>query len=457
MFLKPSGLGSKNVLKTLFIALMLLTTPIAQAGVVNPLGFNQSSALLPLRVASVQNKIANSSQTMSSFTNLIDREPEVLGQDMRTLTAMFYNWYDSGGEQNTGNAVTILKVSIETNTGLSIPLYKNGSRSYTMASGENNVVFDTVSAAANGLTVFPRGAVYWLRYELQTSGSANTISNYIPTADYSGSQSIFYLPANTTITNGVDGTGLVTYSGTTPAVDNKLSGVPMLLGNPSSDSISVFGLGDSTMVLGTESGNAQGPYGIGFFQHSMHDASGFTNPRPINVARSGTTAAFFTGTNTKWQVLAKYCNAAIVGIGTNDIGNSGTANVATIETNIQTIVAGLQANGITSNRLMFFKLGPRTTSTGSVWNQDSDQTYVAGWAVADYSSQLNSWVDTKVSDGTFIYAFPRVNIRSTTDALKWRGNGSGGPANLMTLDGLHQDAYGNEQDAIEVRAFLSGL
>lgn len=345
----------------------------------------------PLRIAEVSGWIPIATDSAVGMNRQAFRWPAIIGADMKDLVVLAQNYYENGTiEAGTGNAITILEMSIESSTGVVVPVTFSGSRSVTMASGDFNITSDVIPASSFSLSKIPRDAQYWMKGLLSVTAPGGALPySSANSADVAGSQAGWYLDSATT-PSSTDAAGAYTVTGV--PLSARFNGFrPILLGHPVTDGSSFITFGDS-LAVGVGDGTANGAFGRGYIQRAMHSGAGSSYPN-LNLGRSGAAIAQFINT-TKWKSLLQYAKYAIDEMLTNDVA---TRSVAQMQTDEGTLWTAIKAGGI--QKIIRTELMLRTNTTDD-WATTANQTVTSGWENTGKVTQLNTWFPTKVSDGT---------------------------------------------------------
>lgn len=380
-------------------------------GVVGGVLFGGSGTVIPLRIAEVQGLVPDAATSSAGKRRFCFRWPVLLGADHSTLAITIGNKYINGPSfQATGNAFTIEDASIESPTGVVVPLTFSGARSKEVPDGTVKVVSDEVGASAFSLSKFTRGELYWLK----GTGSVPVNGNSIPTTSatvtaYTGSQSGWYDSAATTLSS-TDAAGAYTFTGTALTSGNAIK--PIVIGRPLADDIdenpSYYWVGDSLTAGSTDSANGYFGYGA-----AARAASNYgTLPYPLlRYCRSGITASNFTGSGAPF---AEYCNTGVDALLTNDVS---AETVASMKTLALAVWALIKSTGIT--RVLRVDFYANTTSTDS-WATTANQTYSANWGPGEKTDQLQRWFRLKKLDGTLFDVLDLDYVKDSTDKFKWK-------------------------------------
>lgn len=354
------------------------------------------------------------------------------------------------------NAFTVVSAAID-DTITSVPIYKNGLRSWVVTPGVDDSQTDLITAAQFGRQSFAQGMRLWLKMEL--SFLANGMS--IPFSDravsnVSGSQVLFFDNAATTIVNGVDTLGVFTTSGAAPGA---LTGgyCPVILGHYVSDIEPkvLYGNGDS--ILRGFGDTTSTPVGSGMFQRILYDnGSASRILSGINFARDGSFSTDYLTSPGDWVALySKYCTVGIDEPSTNDFGASpGTGQTAATQFGRAQQTAIKMKGTYNLRKVMRLFLGNSTTSTSTNWTSDADQAVAGvGWGPGGNIEQFHNLLLTML--GVYVDAVvPMASFRSSGNRYLFPSNGTN---DYATADGIHPTTVLYILLAAEVRAALDAI
>lgn len=386
---------------------------------------------------------------LGADTRVVLRWPLLIGSgDLTAIRLCDVGWYrPSTGEVSMPNAFTIVSASLEYNSTFK-PFLKAASRTWVNNPGDNatdNVPgTDLVLASQFGVSAFTKNSTAWARIELSFAATnlLMPVSTRI-TTHVSGSMVRSFNPANTTVVNGVDGTGAFTFSGTTPTT-RTLGYCPFFVGIYS-DANAVVALTNGDSIAERVNDTSFVAAGIGMIQRALY-GDGTNIISGANFAKSGAFETDFKNSPKMYHWL-KYCNVYVDEALTNDFGvNPGTS--ITAETALQRVVDNMtlaKAQGCYTVRTL---LGPSTQSASTNWTSDADQTPIAAWGAGGRVPQLNAMLYSLV--GTLIdYIVPMAFWRSPTNQYVFLSNGTN---DYATADGIHPQTVAHVGLALEIRA-----
>lgn len=400
------------------------------------LGFKRTiGAAAPLRIAEVQGRLPNGVASSAGRNAQVFRWPYVIGANLKDIVLSLNNFYmGTSNETNTGNAVTVVEISIESAGGVVVPVTFGGSRARVLANGEHNVQSDPIPASAFGLGMIERAAIFWVKGIVTVPAAGNPVpqSNAVNVGDAATSQVCFYDTGATT-PSSTDVAGVYTATGT--AFTTVSFGFrPIMLGHPVTDGDSFIAVGDSIGQSLTDSASA-GVWGRAFIQRAMGNYG--VSPRPcMNFCIASARTTLFTG-GSKWKSFIPYATKAIDECGTNDVDEG--ANIATIQSRFDTLWGALKAGGIA--KIYRTELMCKTTSTDN-WATTANQTVVARWGAGEEADQLNTWFLSKAADGTLKAVCSTREVKDPVTPSKWRCD-EYATTRYSTYDWLHPSESGH--------------
>lgn len=312
------------------------------------------------------------------------RRMDVRGGDLVNPAARFPSFViKASGYVAAPNAFT-LSAAIEY-SGVSYPLTFGGNPTVSLSSAANWVDSDPVA----GLTI-PSGATAYCRVEL-TVGST---SDVVPAGEfaYPGSYAVEQVILGGT-TSQVSATGAMTAGasggGSLAGFANEFpySAMALVCAQPSASSKSILGIGmsitDGVVASYDTAPDAAG--NVGWFAKGSYAAG-----LPFTKMTRGSNQI-------RWCIPAYAGDAytapmdnsshVVLDIFTNDIAN-GAQSLAQIQANALTMVAAART---AKAKVYIVKILPRTNSSN---------VPVTGFAPGGIREQFNTWLDTKVADGT---------------------------------------------------------
>jgi len=392
-----------------------------------------------LRVVSTLNQANNGNATVAGRNTVLLRWPVIIGSgDVSEIVLSNMGWYNTiGGSAGLLNSITIDKIAFEKDGGaISVPVLKNGLRPLTLVALDNDIQYDPILPSQFGMSSFAQGSKYWIRIQISlVAGQSIPTGSGRRTESDAGSQVLWFDSVATTITNGVDGYGAFTTTGTAPTSTQKVGYCPIVLGKfVSGDPPTWFACGDS--IINSVGDIATNPNGWGMFQRAiMADGTPAKQLAALNWSMPSSSSPMMGAAYVYYWF--KYARFLINNYGANDFGNQGTTiTMASMQTKDQLIYTRARAAGV--ERILRNKLMFRQTSTDTfltVANQTPGTgAYGAGWDVGGNADLFNQWLETQV--GTLIDGLvDMVDWHDPVATTKWVVDGV--TASYATGDGVH--------------------
>lgn len=354
--------------------------------------------------------------------------------DVSELRLSLFSFYISNGVGVVGcNGYTVNSASIEMN-GVSVPITFAAVRSKVIGASASDVQSDVLLPSAFGLTKFAQGSIGYLRLALTF---ANPTTDVSPGNGFSssalGAFTYDYDPTKVTITNGVDGTGPITYTMTGGGVNgtdiksNAFPMTPAILGKFVNGDLPVWlEIGDSGCFGTGDTGTTEGSLGLA---RAMY-------PNPAAPSPAGALANWNLGCNggiaPDWangspsllNNYLKYFKYAI-----EEYGGNGFFTAASHDIHTQLRAAGVRAIIRTS-------LTPRTNSSDQ-WTT-ATQTQQSGWGAGNGADTYEQSVKALVAPD-LTYISYREALADPANAWIWYWNGT---PFYMTPEGLHPSTLG---------------
>lgn len=336
----------------------------------------------PLMAVAMENYPNTQDSVLTGFDSYMMYRPFTIGSgDVNGLRVSFSARRNSvgGGATVATAAYTVSNLSIlnaaETVQSPAITFASNATLS--VASGALDQQSDLIPPSALGLGTFVQGSVVWVKCLLSFASGANLsaaaglIGNWAGTAQ-THVEFYAYNSSVTTPTN-ITSPGKFTWTGTNPTAQGT-GFACMLLGTFVSGSPQVyFGGGDSIMYGFADAGTA-GAAQRGIFNRALwDDGTAARKLAGVNASVSGLVGTSYTADSANSLYYAKYCNRAVVQIGTNDFTNVGNTAPATVEATRTAIYTALRSANA-AMKIIDTLLGPRTSSTVSVSAISGDGT-----------------------------------------------------------------------------------
>ena len=386
-----------------------------------------------------------------------DRVLHLVGFACSSLAYSFRNWgaYGGSGEFDADSDAVVIKAGWEWQGVGTAPMTVGGQRGFTISKSAFEVLSDEVTPASFGssLSAFPRDARIFRTVIYQSATGDNLVagccvslggSGYVAANDACGTRR--YDPANRI--DDVDTAGPKTF----PSGSASQYGLPgFLLGKPVATNplpVSVFVIGDSIAAgFGDSVGVSLG--GTGYIARSSVDSNGANAIAMGHSTRSGDRLGDWLASNArrKQDLIQGRSTSLVNEMFTNDLTSTGSgpstaydgsnkgSPEANNEFNFNALVA-LAKSG--SSRVQWIdqtNLFSRDASTDN-WTTKANQTVPAAWAAGGARDGLETYVASKVSDGTINRL---INVRAAgadpNDNHYWNTDGS--TAYLSTGDGTH--------------------
>ncbi|WP_165184732.1 hypothetical protein [Caulobacter soli] len=194
-----------------------------------------------------------------------------------------------------------------------------GSTSTIIPDGAAEHTSDWIEASWFGLTEFPAGLEYWRRWDMRVPQGGWYLQPTVNSSLINGEGSTFVAAAtaSTLLSTGA------TYG------SGNYSHVPvMVLAEVPASTISVWGDGDSIMILSNDNFGDGSGNGGGWFRRGLYSVNGARIPN-TNAGRGSTQISHFVASHSKRAQLWKYTNRRVSHYGTNDFV-SGARTAAAI-------------------------------------------------------------------------------------------------------------------------------
>ncbi len=386
----------------------------------------------------------------SNFTNadtrILCRNGPVAASNIRLVFGNFT--VTSGVEADAANVITV-RAAVEFWTG-SAGTFRvqgvtfNGAQSVAMDPRAGLVISDPIGVTIEPGTVFiVRCNVQVASGELFPAGGLNHGGSRLAGDPQSGDGG--NMIRNTSATVIYDGgtiTGTTVQGFQHVAVLGEVAGycpAVIIYG----DSIG-FGSGDSV------SSNALYGNSAGFISRGLRLADDSLIPH-ANMSVSGSNMSHIGSVDPlagldnfrRWTML-DWATHAVFQAGRNDISSGGS--LAALQTASIASWKRARSRGV---KVAQSKLMPSTTSTDA-WATTVNQTVTTGFDIGGIRDQYNSWLDTKLADGTLDYLIdPNVFVEAPAAPSKW--------VPTFTTDGVHPNAAGHFAAAPAARAFATAI
>ncbi len=380
-------------------------------------GGGGASTETPLRTIAVNNRMHNSSESHATYKNYCFRTPYLVGQDSKNIGFLLKHWYFSSAGMVTPNYnLTYDDLSLESPSGVIIPVTIDGGRSYTLSPLERKYT-DFLLPSDFSLSGIEKAtslttSVWWLKGRISVPVATKAIpyNNNTSRNDFTGSQCAFYDPAtaglsSTDVAGVYTGTGLYNRSG---------MHTPIMVGNPVVDTMSWVHVGDS--IGGGNSDTDNDVVGKSYFNRALGDlSSGLL--AGINLSTGGTNSTHYMG-NAYVKELYELARGGICNHAANDIGT--TTVLATLKTQHQAIYDDMAAAGLEVR--LAIEPFVRTNSSDQWLTSVGQTAYNMAWASGATADQFRDWLPTQV--GTYFdEVVSTLSVRDATDTWKWKTDG----------------------------------
>jgi lysophospholipase L1-like esterase len=403
-------------------------TPVLRTGLVGVVTENRINSLLDSRPGT---------------TRCAVRWPITFGNSVSAVCASLDNFILLSGStwQDNSNSFNVVELYIEIGSTMTPLTFNSGAAGVTVAAAANDLKGDTVALAAS------RTTEGWIKAIVDVPLAGNTLPcpGGRNTANFTGSQVLWYDPAATTM-SAANAPGVFTWSGTAP--QTRVNGwCPMILGIRTDTQPVFCNVGDSINEGVGDTPASAGRGGIGYVQRAAYN--GNVNPiSVINMARSGVNLVPYLSADLRWRAKMQYCDHMICELGTNHIGTGGTGTFAQLQTDLLSLWAVYKAAGI--QRILRAELMPRATVSSDTWITLAGQTVNAGWQTGQQSQQINAWCATRI--GQELHSMVTMEaVRDAAEPTKWIVNGT---ANYATADGTHPSPVTTALAAVNMRKCL---
>lgn len=434
----------------MFSSLRLLSSLrglLAGIAILSPL---MASAIEPVRVVATGGRIGYTFYDLpAGNTAFRQRTPHKLGGPVAEMQIGFMDWMytDKTEAANTANDVTIRYAWLErASTGQTVPLTFSGQRTLVLPRDSTSSYWlsDPLPSSSWSGATPARDEVFWL-HVIGSVPTGGRIPVGTPTT-FSGAKYINYATESAA--------GQPDVGGTITGSSSRTDGLPVIfLGRYTGPGhLAVIGVGDSIMH---GSGDPANPTpvitGYGFFNRAALDANGANTIATFNLTRHGQTASAWMspGKQQRQRAFFKFANVVAEEYGTNDLGQAGGGDPATILSNVEGIWTAARAEGV--QKIVRTLLMPRTNAA-SAWGTNG-QIPLAEWGVGGKRDTINAGLIAARNAGKVdVIVDSLAALADPADAGRWRTDGS-----LPTTDGTHLNSAGNALMAPPLRAALLSL
>ena len=276
--------------------------------------------------------------------------------------------------------------------GVTKPFLMGGALTRDIASGEVGVVTDIIDPAQWGLTEWPVGEEFFVRYKMiRADASIDMVSGHIIAQD-ARNACFTYNPATVTSASAVDGVGPMTMTASANLSPRILGYCPMPIGEFVSPSGKIsLGLVGASMEDGATDATWTAPFRTGRgFMRATRAADGVSNPIAGGcIAQSGNSTPAIGGVNTITHDYYKYFTHFVESIGGNDIGslNGSTSqqkyiDIEKFRRNLWTIMRTKSPGA----KIAGYEKPPAITASSDFFATTTGQTIGTEWGMFNGSS-----------------------------------------------------------------------
>lgn len=276
--------------------------------------------------------------------------------------------------------------------GATHPFLMGGSVTRDIASGEVGVVTDIIDPAQWGLTEWPVGEDFYIRYKMIRASAAISVAAGCVIAQDARNACFTYNPATVTSASAVDGVGAMTMTASANLSPRSLGYCPMPIGEfvDPAEEMAFLAVGAS-MEDGATDLNWTAPLlsGRGFMR-ATRAADGWSRPVAGGcIAASGNSTTAIGGVNTITHEYYTYFTHGVGSIGGNDLGTLNGSTVRQKYFDIELFIRQLWAimrvksPGI---KIAVFQKPPAITASSDLFTTDTGQTIGAEWGMFNGSA-----------------------------------------------------------------------
>lgn len=403
-------------------------------------GVETGTDISPWRIVNQRSHINRASEGRTGADKyVLEFERKIGGGAVRELSAAFDTAYITSGSTglltNLGNDLIFDEVAIE-HAGISVPLTKDGSRSFTIPDGTFDFRLDSLLPADFGLTTFNHGLIFQIKAKISLFSGDKVPFGNTDIRSMNRGKVAFYNSAETTVSD-VDTLGAFTSSGV--ALHARNSGLEArLIGKYVNDETAtvIGGRGDS-ITAGTGDTGVSDPNGMGWLNRMC--TSRFTQaPALFNMAVHGSSSQSAIN-DTRFTPIYSMITDGVVCFGANDIGVSGLGDYGGLFSRTNTIAGQMKELGVRTVGVM--ELLPRTNST-DLWATKEGQSYAGQWQSGGNPDLYNQSLPQANVD----YVMKNDSVSDPTDPWLIRTDGT---ARSFSWDGTHFSTGGYDLMADE--------
>lgn len=276
--------------------------------------------------------------------------------------------------------------------GVTKPFLMGGSVTRDIASGEVGVVTDVIDPSQWGLTEWPVGEDFYIRYKMIRASAAISVAAGCVIAQDARNACFTYNPATVTSASAVDGVGAMTMTASANLSPRALGYCPMPIGEFVSPSGKVsLGLVGASMEDGATDLTWTAPLVSGRgFMRATRAADGMSNPIAGGcIAASGNSTTAIGGVNTITYDYYKYFTHIEESIGGNDLGTLNGSTVRQKYFDIELFRRNLWVIMRTNSpgvKIACLTKPPCITASSDLFTTDTGQTIGAEWGMFNGSA-----------------------------------------------------------------------
>lgn len=359
--------------------------------------YSSGGAAQPLMSVAMENFLNTADQVLTGFDSYMMFRPYTIGSgDVSGIRFSFSaRRLSPGGSPSAATdpyTVTNCYINNAANNVQSPQItFNGGATTLAVTSGAYDQQSDLILPSALGLGSFVRGSVVWLKCILTFTTSANLSNSAGLTGNWAGASltngEFYAFSSGVTTATNITTPGKFTWTGTNPTAQGTGMAVVML-GTFASGSPPVYYCAGDSIMYGLADTGTAGAVQRGIFNRAIwDDGTAARKLACINASVSGLVSTAYTqeAFGLSW---GKYCNRAVVEVGTNDFTNTGTGQTpGTVETRRTSIYTTLRANNA-SMKIIDTLLGPRTSSVVSVSSISGDGTTCTATTTSAFVSSI---------------------------------------------------------------------
>lgn len=276
--------------------------------------------------------------------------------------------------------------------GVTKPFLMGGSVTRDIASGEVVVVTDIIDPSQWGLTEWPVGEDFYIRYKMIRASAAVSVAAGSVIAQDARNACFTYNPSTVTSASSVGGVGAMTMTASQYLSPRLLGYCPMPIGEFVSPAGKIsFGLIGASMEDGATDLTWTAPLTAGRgFMRATRAADGVANPTAGGcIATSGNSTTSIAGVNTITYDYYKYFTHIEESIGGNDLGTMNGSTVRQKYFDIELFRRNLWAIMRTNSpgvKIACFTKPPCITASSDLFTTSAGQTIGTEWGMFNGSA-----------------------------------------------------------------------